>query len=83
MSRPGHLHIGVQQLQHATRELQRMWAETRRQWNDQTARDFEAKHLESMLPALRLILAATSETEEQYRQAVHDSEDPDRPTTVL
>ena len=83
MSRPGNLQNGVQQLKHATRELQRHWDEAKREWNDQTARDFEAKHLETMLPALRLVLSATSETEEIYRQAIHDVEDPDRPTFVL
>lgn len=80
MTRPGDLQSGVQKIKHATRELQRHWSDTLAEWDDATARQFAAKHLEPMLPVLRLIMAATSETDEVYRQAIQECDDPDRPS---
>jgi hypothetical protein len=76
MSRPGELMTGLQHLKRATGELQRQWAETRELWDDQTARLFERQHLESMLPALRLVIAATAEIDELYRHAIQECQDP-------
>lgn len=81
MSRPGELLSGMQRLKRATSDLQRQWTETRSQWNDQAAQEFEAKYLESMLPALRLVIAATSELDEAYRKAIAACQDPDHPQT--
>jgi hypothetical protein len=78
MNRPGDLLSGMQRLKRATAELQRRWTETRQDWNDQTARDFEAECLEPLLPTLRLVLAATSELDEVYRKAVASCRDQDR-----
>lgn len=74
MDRPGELASSLQRLKRATRDLQEQWAVTKRSWTDQTARDFEAQHLEPILPQLRLVLAASAELEELFRQVRQDLE---------
>jgi hypothetical protein len=78
MTRQGDLIAGVQRLKRATAQLQLRWAEARETWNDQTARDFEAAHLEPLLPTLRLVLSATSDLDEAYRKAIAACRDQDR-----
>jgi hypothetical protein len=78
MSRPGQLHDGVQRLKRATAELQRHWVETRQQWDDQSARTFEADHLEALMPTLRFVLSATGELDDFCRKAVVQCQDQDR-----
>jgi hypothetical protein len=78
MGRPGQLQDGMQRLKKATAELQRHWAETRLAWDDQSARNFEAEHLEPLLPTLRLVLSATGELDDFFRKAVAECQDEDR-----
>ena len=63
------LSSSVSRLQRATKELRDKWQETRLHWNDQTAAEFEAKHLDSVLPHLRLLAAELSELRETYGKA--------------
>ncbi len=75
MERPGNLLSGLQRLKRATRDLQACWEETRETWDDQAARDFQQQHLEPILPALRLVMAATSELDDIFRRAIRDCDD--------
>ncbi len=81
MNRPGNLIGGIQRLKRATAELQRQWHETRQQWNDQAAKDFEATHLEPLLPTLRRVMSATGELDEMYRKAIQACQDEDLQST--
>lgn len=71
---PGDLASTALQLQRATRALQEAWAETRLEWHDSTAADFERIYLEPLLPQLRLVLAAVAEMDELFHQATRDLE---------
>lgn len=74
MDRPGELASSLQRLKRATRDLQDHWAAAKRSWRDQTARDFESQYLEPILPQLRLVLAASAELEELFRQVRQELE---------
>jgi len=63
------LSSSVTRLQRATKELRDKWQETRLHWNDQTAAEFEAKHLDAIVPQLRLLAADLSELRETYAKA--------------
>ena len=78
MNRPGDLLGATQRLKRATRELQHQWDSTKMEWNDAATRQFETKYLEPILPTLRLFLAATSELEDIYRQAINECRDRDK-----
>lgn len=71
---PADLASSALQLQRATRALQEAWAETRLEWSDATAADFERIYLEPLLPQLRLVLAAVAEMDELFHQAHRDLE---------
>ena len=78
MNRPGDLLGPAGRLKRATAELQHHWVQTQEHWNDASAREFESNYLAPLLPALRLVLSATSELDEIYRKAVaacHDEQD--------
>jgi hypothetical protein len=76
MNRPGQLAPSIVRLQRAARALQEQWAETRNQWDDQAARDFEARHLEPILPMLRRVAAATAEIEALFHRAADECSEP-------
>ena len=59
---------GITRIQRATKELRDHWQETRQYWNDQTAAEFESKHLAPIIPQLRLLAAELSELRETYER---------------
>ncbi len=63
------LSSAVGRLQRATKELRDKWQDTKLHWNDQTAAEFEAKHLDCIVPQLRLLAAELSELREKYDKA--------------
>jgi len=75
MSSPKIVIDGPQRLKRATRDLQEAWAKTKEHWNDQTARDFEAQHLETILPTIRYVLGETNEHNELFRKAIETCRD--------
>lgn len=78
MNRPGELHDALQRLKRATHDLQQHWSETKSVWNDQAAQQFEARHLEPILPILRLVFNATGELDESFRKTIRQCRDRDR-----
>ena len=76
MDRPGELNSGMQQLKRATRDFQLAWSELQKQWDDATAGEFQHRHLDPLLPTLRLVLAASTEVEELFRRVVRECRDP-------
>lgn len=76
MNRPGDLLSGVARLKHATRDFQWAWNDVQTQWNDAAMRDFQRRHLDPILPTLRLVMAATSELNDLYERALQECADP-------
>ena len=69
------LSSSIGRMQRATKELNDQWQETKQYWNDQTAAEFEAKYLASIIPHLRLLAAELSELRETYSKAEKDCRD--------
>ena len=65
----------ITRIQRATKELRDKWQETRQYWNDQTAAEFEATHLDSIIPQLRLLAAELSELRETYDRGEKECRD--------
>ena len=65
----------ITRLQRATKHLRDKWQETRLYWDDQTAAEFEAKHLNTITPQLRLLAAELSELRETYDRGENDCRD--------
>ena len=60
---------GPGRLQKATKELHEAWMETRKHWDDQTAKEFEEKYLNPILPHIRLVLAEVNEMRDTLDKA--------------
>ena len=60
---------GTGRLQKATKDLHDAWIETRKYWDDQTAKEFEEKYLNPILPHIRLMFAEVNELRDTLEKA--------------
>lgn len=63
-------------IQRATKRLEERWRETREVWNDSVAKDFQEKHLEPIVPELRITFSAIQELTELFAKAEKHCRDP-------
>jgi len=68
----------IGQLQRQTKQLRDKWSETKVQWKDKAARDFEQKYLDPLIPNLKLTLAAVYELAECVEDAEKECGDSGR-----
>ncbi len=66
---------GAGYLQKATVDLGSKWMATRTCWQDETAREFERRHLADLPARIRLILTAASELHELLQKAEKECRD--------
>jgi hypothetical protein len=66
------LSTGAAKLSNATKALRLAWQEAHEQWNDDTSRAFEEKHLQPVLPQIKAALDATSRMTELLNRAERD-----------
>ena len=63
------LNSGLGRLQRSAARLKERWQETRNVWMDQTQRQFQEQHLDSLPPQISMVLAATQRLAESLEQA--------------
>ena len=63
------LNSGLGRLQRSAARLKERWQETRTVWMDQTQRQFQEQHLDSLPPQISMVLAATQRLAESLEQA--------------
>ena len=63
------LNSGLGRLQRSAARLKERWQETRTVWMDQTQRQFQEQHLDSLPPQFSMVLAATQRLAESLEQA--------------
>ena len=61
--------IGLGRLQRSAARLKERWQETRTVWMDQTQRQFQEQHLDSLPSQISMVLAATQRLAESLEQA--------------
>lgn len=54
------LETGAGRIRHALEHLQTVWNESSTEWNDVVSRNFHERHLEPMVPRLKLAIDAIS-----------------------
>jgi hypothetical protein len=59
----------MSQIQRATKRLEERWQETREVWSDSVSKDFQEKHLEPIVPELRITFAAIQELTDLFSKA--------------
>ena len=69
------LNAGLTRLQKSTTGLRERWAETQEHWNDAVSREFEEKYLQSILPHVKLAMAAIQQMSEVLDNAHRECED--------
>ncbi len=69
---------GAARLEESFEALRRAWLEASEHWDDQTARDFRAKHLDPVEPRVRRALDAVRRIDELFGRAYGALSDPDR-----
>lgn len=69
------LNTGLGQLTEAFSDLKERLAETKTHWNDDTSRQFQEKHLEPILPRIRLTISAIQHLTEVLSAAEKELED--------
>lgn len=52
------LTTGAGRIRHALEQLETVWNENSAEWNDAVSRNFQERHLEPMVPRLKLALDA-------------------------
>ena len=62
-------------LQRATKKLQDRWNTTKEVWDDGVSKRFEEKHLEPILPQLRLTLSGIHQLMEVLDEAAAETKD--------
>lgn len=72
------LNTGSGRLQRAATDLKDRWLETREQWNDSNARQFEEEFLATLAPLLNQLNAAIGKFSEVMDEAEQACRDPDR-----
>ncbi len=70
------LMTSMSSIQRATKRLEERWRETREVWNDSVAKDFQEKHLEPIVPELRITFSAIQELTELFAKAEKQCRDP-------
>ena len=63
------LNSGLGRLLRSAARLKERWQETRTVWMDQTQRQFQEQHLDSLPPQISMVLAATQRLAESLEQA--------------
>ena len=63
------LNSGLGRLLRRAARLKERWQETRTVWMDQTQRQFQEQHLDSLPPQISMVLAATQRLAESLEQA--------------
>ena len=63
------LNSGLGRLQRSAARLKERWQETRTVWMDQTQRQFQEQHLDSLPPQISMVLAATQRLADSLEQA--------------
>jgi hypothetical protein len=58
--RKSDLSSGAGRIRHALEHLETVWNESSAEWNDVVSRSFQERHLEPMVPRLKLALDAIS-----------------------
>lgn len=56
-------------LERAAKRLHESWQETRVHWDDSVAEDFEQRHLEPILPQLKMTVTAIHQLADTFGQA--------------
>jgi hypothetical protein len=69
------LHSSITRLQKAARRMSQRWAETKEAWDDPVSREFEEKVVWSILPQVKLSIAAIHEMSEILDGARRECED--------
>ena len=69
------LQTSTGRLQRETKRLREKWEQTKQHWQDQTAREFEEKYLQPLMPTLQLTLAAVYELVEVIEEAEQQCDD--------
>lgn len=75
--RTSELNDAIGRLERATHRLREAWIETRKAWDDSVAEDFEARHLEPVLPQLRYTVTAIQQLMGTFDQVGRVCSDPD------
>lgn len=52
------LSTGAGRIRHALEQIETVWNENSAEWNDAVSRNFQERHLEPMIPRLKLALDA-------------------------
>ncbi len=60
---------GIGRLQRETKRLREQWQQAKLDWQDQSAREFEQKFLQPLVPIVKLSLAAIYELDEIVQDA--------------
>ena len=63
------LNSGLSRLQRSAARLKDRWSETSDVWMDETRRQFQERHLDSLPPQISMLLAATQRLAECLEQA--------------
>ena len=72
---------GLERIQRASSQLREKWLQTRTQWRDQAAHDFEKNFLQELAPQITLVMAAVHEFADVLEKADKALADPDRQET--
>ncbi len=62
------------QIRHALENLQTVWDQSSEEWEDGVSRQFREKHLEPMIPRVKLALDAMARMHEMLKKAQQDCE---------
>jgi hypothetical protein len=69
------LQSSITRLQKAARRINDRWAEAKDQWDDPVSRDFEEEYLWTILPQIKLSIAAIHEMSQLLQDAHRECED--------
>lgn len=68
------LSTGAGRIRHALEHLQTVWNESSAEWNDAVSRNFAERHLEPMVPQLKLALDAIGRMDLLIKEVERDCE---------
>jgi len=72
------LYTGAAQLTDALEQLEAAWGRVQVSWNDEARRHFEAEHLETISPTIRLTLDAVNRLADVLSRVERECLDEDR-----
>jgi hypothetical protein len=69
------LTTGASRIRHALENLEAVWQQSADQWDDVVSRDFSERHLEPMIPKLKMALDAISRMQGLMSEVQRDCEE--------